>query len=76
MRLELALSPRLRYISPHMNQPKRPGIKTQTPVTTGLPAVTCTLRYDLDELLQDYRPEHHQPEPDWGPDVGNEVIPE
>ena len=75
MRLELAISQRLGYISRHMKQAKQLGISPQAPVTAGLPAAPCPLRYDLDELLQDFRPEHRQPEPDWGPDVGSEVIP-
>ena len=33
-------------------------------------------KYNLDELIASINPENLHPEIDWGPDVGNEILPE
>jgi antitoxin MazE len=33
-------------------------------------------KYNLDELIASINPKNRHPETDWGPDVGNEILPE
>jgi len=33
-------------------------------------------KYSLDELVASINPKNRHPETDWGPDVGNEILPE
>lgn len=33
-------------------------------------------KYNIDELIAQITPKNRYPETDWGPDVGNEILPE
>ncbi len=57
------------------SEAKRLGIKEGSPVKFNIELVKKR-KYTLEELVAQINPKNRHPLIDWGPDVGNEILPE